>query len=492
MEKSSKHGITGALSLVESSESEQKSSKEMDLFIQQCGFFEDESEGQTRERVLGKLNYLLKKFVQKMSKQKNISNDEKQNFGGKIFTFGSYRLGVHSKGADIDVLCVVPKHVTRKDFFSDFYELLSQDYDVKELTKIEEAYVPLIKLVYQGIPIDLTFARLNMSSVKDNVNLLNDVILKNMDDKCVLSVNGSRVTDEILNLIPNVKTFHSALRCIKYWAKRRCIYGNSYGYYGGVAFSISVGRICQLFPNASSYTIVSKFFELYSTWKWPTPVLLKPVIDLSYNMKVWDPKIYPADKYHKMPVITPAYPSICSTHNITNSTQHLIMDEFARGHELLSKEKGSTNEILQKVCVLSDFFNRYKLYIQINAISVDGTNFKLWEGFVESKIRILATKIESLDEVLYAFPFPRSFEISKNKIPLFSYKTINVKKCTSFFIGLELPSIKTKKIYIDHPVKEFIDFINNYDKKDDNMKLEVCSMKRRDVHNFLSVIYRND
>ncbi|WUR04258.1 poly(A) polymerase [Vairimorpha necatrix] len=485
MEKSSKFGITGAMSLQESTSQDLKSSQEMDKFIQDCGFFEDELEALTRERVLGRLNSLLKKFVQKIS-----TKDENNNFGGKIFTFGSYRLGVHSKGADIDVLCVVPKHVTRKSFFSEFYEMLSEDPDVKELTKIEEAYVPLIKLIYQGIHIDLTFARLNMSVVKEDVNLLNDVILKNMDDKCVLSINGSRVTDEILNLIPNVKTFHSALRCIKFWAKRRCIYGNSYGYYPGVAFSITVARTCQLFPNASSFTIVQKFFELFSSWKWPSPVLLKPVIDLNYNMKVWDPKIYPSDKYHKMPVITPAYPSICATHNITLSTQQLIINEYIRGHEILTKEKGSVKDILSKLCAASDFFHKYKSYIQINAVSLDELDHKLWEGFIESKIRILATKLESLDEVLYAVPFPRSFEIPTEKINLLKYKINNVKKSTSFFIGLECPSTKTKKIYIDNPVKEFIEFINSYDKKKESMNLEVTSMRRRDVHNFFSVIYR--
>lgn len=490
MEKNSRYGITGPLSLQESTLKEKQCSEEMDKFIQDCGFFEDESEGQTRERVLGKLNFLLKQFVQKISENKNIYLNDKNNNNGKIFTFGSYRLGVHSKGADIDVLCVVPKHITRKDFFTDFFELLSQDSDVKEITKIEEAYVPLIKLIIQGIPIDLTFARLNIGIVNDNVNLLNNTYLKNMDDKCVLSINGSRVTDEILNLIPDVKTFHSALRCIKYWAKRRCIYGNSYGYYGGVAFSISVGRICQLFPNASSYTIVSKFFELYSFWKWPSPVLLKPVIDLSYNMKVWDPKLYPADKYHKMPVITPAYPSICSTHNIIASTQQLIINEFTRGHEIFCNEKGTTKDILKKLCSLSDFFYKYKSYIQINAISQDETNHKLWLGFVESKIRILALKIESLDDVLYAVPFPRSFNITKEKLSFFTFKTKNIKICTSFFIGLECPSTKAKKVFIDHPIKEFIEFINNYDKKDENMKLEINSMKKRDVHAFFSVIYK--
>ena len=32
---------------------------------------------------------------------------------------------------------------------------------------------------------------------------------------------GSRVTDEILSLVPNVLVFRDALRAIKIWAKRR-------------------------------------------------------------------------------------------------------------------------------------------------------------------------------------------------------------------------------------------------------------------------------
>lgn len=32
---------------------------------------------------------------------------------------------------------------------------------------------------------------------------------------------GSRVTDEILRLVPNVTVFRNALRCIKLWAQRK-------------------------------------------------------------------------------------------------------------------------------------------------------------------------------------------------------------------------------------------------------------------------------
>lgn len=53
--------------------------------------------------------------------------------GGKICTFGSYRLGVAGRGADIDALCVAPRHIDRQDYFTTFYDLLKEQPEVSEL-----------------------------------------------------------------------------------------------------------------------------------------------------------------------------------------------------------------------------------------------------------------------------------------------------------------------------------------------------------------------
>lgn len=123
--------------------------------------------------VLSKLNNLVKEWVLDISVNvRNMPKNMAEQVGGKIYTFGSYRLGVHQKGADIDALCVAPRHINRSDYFSSFYELLKTHPEVTDLRAVEEAFVPVIKMTFSGIEIDLLFARLALKEIPDTMVII--------------------------------------------------------------------------------------------------------------------------------------------------------------------------------------------------------------------------------------------------------------------------------------------------------------------------------
>ena len=66
---------------------------------------------------------------------------------------------------------------------------------------------------------DLLFSRLALAVIPSNLTLLDVSLLRNLDEKSVRSLNGCRVTDTILNLVPNKDSFRTSLRAIKLWAK---------------------------------------------------------------------------------------------------------------------------------------------------------------------------------------------------------------------------------------------------------------------------------
>ena len=62
-----------------------------------------------------------------------MPGDVAEKVGGKVCTFGSFRLGVNSQGGDIDTLCIAPRHIERNDFFTSFSELLKKQPEVRKL-----------------------------------------------------------------------------------------------------------------------------------------------------------------------------------------------------------------------------------------------------------------------------------------------------------------------------------------------------------------------
>ena len=110
-----------------------------------------------------------------------------------------------------------------------------------------------------------------------------------------------------------------------------------------------------------------------------------------------------------MPIITPAYPSMCATHNITMSTKTIIVRELGRGGDIA--DKIFTGQLQWKdLFTKHDFFTKgYKYYLSIVAGSRSKDAQHVWSGLVESKVRLLVSNLETQGSIQVARPFNKGF-----------------------------------------------------------------------------------
>jgi len=366
-------------------------------FLRARNLYESEAQSKLRRNVLTEFQVVFQNWASSI-------NTNNSNTVVHVCTFGSYRLGVHNASSDIDVLCMVPTHVTRHDFFTSFVQLLQQQHGtvVTDLQPVPTAFTPVIKLKWKGIPVDLVFANYhtpsssvvsttttnsaNKTEPNDSILLLDsseeefqilDEHLIGLDEPSVRSLNGVRVAQMLLKLLPQgkINEFRTVLRTVKEFASVHGVYSNVLGFLGGVNWAIMVVKIIQLFPNeASAAQLIYQFFKTFSQWPWPKPVRIvaptSPPPGVAPQV-VWNPTIYPRDRTHIMPIITPAFPSMNSAYNVGQPQLRRIREELDRTAAIIGRimstenmEKGthSWSEIMEE----NVFFQRHGHYLQVN------------------------------------------------------------------------------------------------------------------------------
>ena len=285
-----------------------------------------------------------------------------------LVTFGSYRLRAYRPDADVDLLAICPPSCTRNDFFTSLVDMMKGESAITHIHPIASAFTPVIKFTIHNIHFDMLFGRAtgkanieklinyqklslfpsgvasmnitrktgsfgtasfaeaamgkgaigNKNTTTKTEDLLHefkidDSFLTGMeDDSEVRSANGVRVTQFILDYVPNQDAFRLVLCAVKEWAMLQGIYSNVLGFLGGVNWAIMVAFVCKQNPTQPPSTLLSTFFKVFATWNWPDPVLLlntdKQVPRTIAGMKPWDPKTNPRDARHVMPIITPVFP----------------------------------------------------------------------------------------------------------------------------------------------------------------------------------------
>jgi poly(A) polymerase len=308
---------------------------------------------------------------------------------------------------------VVPKYVNRTDMFTILHVTMSQRKDIKDLIKVEEARVPVIKFEMDGFEFDLAMARLEgLASLPEEFDVTDDRYLKHIgaDMRSLTSLNGVRVTDTIRNLVPTMDTLKFCIRALKLWAKRRGVYKNVLGFLGGISIEIMAARIGQMYPKALPSKLIYFFFVVYSNWKWPQPVGLTAIniSSCDLTLPVWGTgNNESSDRRHVMPIITPVFPAANATANVSKSTLMVMKEELERGREICKRiNDGQTdwNELFEPL----DVFQKYANFLQVTAIapahvpvSQDSEEtrpskayYDMWKGYCEANIRGVVLHVE--------------------------------------------------------------------------------------------------
>jgi len=378
------------------------------------------------EHALADLGSILKDWVKAVGAARGLPSDHAAEAGAKMYTSGSYRMGLNEAGADIDIICVVPRHVSREDFFGDvaphgLHAVLKEHPKVTNLVPVPDAAVPIMKMFFDEIDIDFLLAPLELSSIPENLDLMDDMLLRNVDQQTRTTINGPRVTNLIAEIVaPSRDTFRQVLKAVRIWAKRRAIYSNKIGFLGGVNWTILCAFAFKLFPNQTASVLLVKFFWILKSWQWklgdgtPNPIRIHDAVDPGLNLPEWDANDY-RSRFDVMPILTPAYPSMNSSYAVSRSTLNIMQMEFQRGHAKAEKAMATGGkEAWDDLFEESDFFIRFSHYFAITVSAATETNFDSWTGRVGARLRKLVMLLENhqprgLFQTI--FPHPNIFKV---------------------------------------------------------------------------------
>jgi poly(A) polymerase len=392
---------------------ELQQTRELIIYLHSLNLYESSEEVCLKQQIIGKLYSYVNVWVKFATLNEGLDRISASEQNANIYTYGSYRLGVHGPSSDVDILCVTSRYVLRdKHFFGNephcLEYILSQLSEVTKILPISNANLPLLKITMSGISLDLQHASLAFDNIKKDLVLTENIVLRGIDEKTAKSLNGCRVTDTLLSLVSNHKALIPSLKFIKEWARWRGVCSNVLGYFGGVNWAICLAYTCILYPRAPAARILHRFFYILQHFPWPQPLFLCHIQEFYLGFKVWDiwkhAEDVIKDRYCAdcMPIITPTYPAINSTAKTSLATREVLLGEFAIGEAVCKRILSSESQRPTEWYRLLDpypLFDSFKYFLSIELYAHNYQDLKAWGGFVSSKLSILVNEIQAFVRV---------------------------------------------------------------------------------------------
>lgn len=279
-----------------------------------------------------------------------------------------------SASDSIDVLCKISE-ISTPALFTVFRQMLHADPAASGVREHPE--------VFTGSP--MSGLRFTYAKFQFRV-FLAKVPWDEEDQETFRSLNGCLVARSLTEIMSTNSSFGQALRMVKFWAKSRGIYGQACGFPGGVTWSLCLGRVCQMYPNANAAELVVRFFKVYSSWNWQTAVALVP-LDGSEDVE-YDPV-----PEGTIAVMTPGGSPINTAAHVKTSELPVLQVELKRAYKIC-KRIGKGQSCWSDLYALPSISNKRKHYLRLEFVAQTQAALELLVEWGEVCLPVLLAKFE--------------------------------------------------------------------------------------------------
>ena len=348
-----------------------------------------------------------------------------------MFISGSYKMNVHTKEADIDVVFVTTAAVTRAAVFDGFCRALEMSEAVTAVTAIPNSRVPLVCATVDGQEFDVMTCHLRGQVLPSRDAMLDSYVWMNgLDEASILAFNGPRITTVVLAAVPKPRHFLTAVRFLRLWAKQRAIYSNKSGYLGGINIVLLVAYVALRNPCAVASTLVLKTVQLVAKWDWSNREPLVAFLDdgtasaseadatitasdaepgtekLASTCPVWL-RTYDLKGGEKdaVTVLTPCYPRFNTMHAASDYSVKALAAEFARAHNLLSSMHALATMDYATVAAALPIGSMCRRFLKVSVSVPSNRRGMAWQGFLESQTRFLLKYLAQEELAIASFRF---------------------------------------------------------------------------------------
>lgn len=205
-----KHGISGPMSQALPEPLDIQKNAELVEELKKENNYEGQKETEKRIATLKLLSKTTQEFVKEVSRKKGLPPAQVNQFGGRVYPYGSYRLGVFGPGSDIDTLAIAPRHVSRDDFFEYYPGVLKRMVEeelakesreppekrnfctgITELNPVPQSFMPIIKMVLNGIDIDLNYCSIaSLQTIPPKLGLNDNGLLMGLSQIDIRAITG--------------------------------------------------------------------------------------------------------------------------------------------------------------------------------------------------------------------------------------------------------------------------------------------------------------